>query len=551
MQPQANQEQPLSVPRRVLDVEDYIDILRRHRSWILGPVFVGIVIGVVSAYLWQDSYRAEGTIRVVPPQVSARLLQTNVSEEMASRISAIQLDIMGRSVLLNLIQTHNLYPDERKRLPTEDVIEKMRKGIYIGQITGINRGAKTGSAFTVSFSYHDKRLAQKVCAELITRFVDESTRSRSTQSLVTTEFFRDQLEMAKRELDEIDTKLTQFRQMNMGQLPEQESAIIGRMSALESALQNVNNSMSRVNQEKLQLETNLRVLRDQANAIAETPVQAAAANVRDDRLGPLDREISQLENSLMSLRERYRDNHPDVARVETLLAQKKKQREGVLNEMDAKRADIEKSRPASTQARIPGELAASIARVESALKAKDMEMADLQKQLHDSRARINNLQSRLEASPAAAQEFIQLMRDRELAQQKFAAMSAKMQVSSLATDLENRKQGETLEVLEQPILPAEPYAPKREFIILGGLFAGLAVGIALASGREIRDTSLKNLKDVRAYTRLTVLGSIPLLENDFVVRRRRRLAWLAWSAAFLLGVLLMTGAIVYYYTSKS
>lgn len=551
MQPQFTQEQPLTVPRRTLDVEDYIDILRRHRSWILGPVFIGIVIGVVSAYLWPDSYRAEGTIRVVPPQVSTRLLQTNISEEMAQRISAIQLDIMGRSVLLNLIQTHNLYPDERKRLPTEDVIEEMRNGIYIGQIQGINRGAKTGSAFSVSFSYHDKRLAQKVCSELITRFVDESTRTRSTQSLVTTEFFRDQLEMAKRELDEIDTKLTQFRQTNMGQLPEQESAIIGRMSALESTLQNVNNSMSRVNQEKLQLETSLRVMREQASAIAETPVQSGPVSVRDDRLGPLDREISQLENSLMSLRERYRDNHPDVARVETLLAQKRKQRDGVVAEIDVKRSELEKSRPGSTQARIPAELGANIARVETALKSKDMEMADLQKQLHDSRARINNLQSRLEASPAAAQEFIQLMRDRELAQQRFAAMSAKMQISSLATDLENRKQGETLEVLEQPILPAEPYAPKREFIILGGLFAGLAVGIALASGRELRDTSLKNLKDVRAYTRLTVLGSIPLLENDFVVRRRRRLAWLAWSAAFLLGVLLMTGSIVYYYTSKS
>ncbi len=65
------------------------------------------------------------------------------------------------------------------------------------------------------------------------------------------------------------------------------------------------------------------------------------------------------------------------------------------------------------------------------------------------------------------------------------------------------------------------------------------------------DTSLKNLKDVRAYTKLTVLGSIPLLENDFVVRRRRRLGWLAWAASLLLGILLMAGSVVYYYTSRA
>jgi hypothetical protein len=29
------------------------------------------------------------------------------------------------------------------------------------------------------------------------------------------------------------------------------------------------------------------------------------------------------------------------------------------------------------------------------------------------------------------------------------------------------------------------------------------------------------------------------------------MAWLGWSAAFLIGVLLMSGAIIYYYTAKS
>ena len=44
---------------------------------------------------------------------------------------------------------------------------------------------------------------------------------------------------------------------------------------------------------------------------------------------------------------------------------------------------------------------------------------------------------------------------------------------------------------------------------------GLVLGLALAGAREMKDTSLKNLKDVRAYTQMTILGSVPLLENDF------------------------------------
>ena len=47
---------------------------------------------------------------------------------------------------------------------------------------------------------------------------------------------------------------------------------------------------------------------------------------------------------------------------------------------------------------------------------------------------------------------------------------------------------------------------------------GLMVGIVLAGGKEVKNTSLKNLKDVRAYTNLPVLSSIPLLENALLVR---------------------------------
>jgi hypothetical protein len=51
---------------------------------------------------------------------------------------------------------------------------------------------------------------------------------------------------------------------------------------------------------------------------------------------------------------------------------------------------------------------------------------------------------------------------------------------------------------------------------------------------------------------MAILGSIPLLENDFVVRRRRRLAWLGWTTACLAAAVLMSGSIAYYvFTTKA
>ncbi len=81
-----------------------------------------------------------------------------------------------------------------------------------------------------------------------------------------------------------------------------------------------------------------------------------------------------------------------------------------------------------------------------------------------------------------------------------------------------------------------------------GVALAFVIGLALAGVQEARDTSLKNLKDVRAYTNLPVLSSIPLLENTMLVRRKRRLAYLAWSAAVIVG-LLAIGAAFYYHAT--
>ena len=52
MQPNEN----YSIPRRAMDVEDYIDIMRRHKGWIFGPFLFTLVAAVVGVYLYPASY---------------------------------------------------------------------------------------------------------------------------------------------------------------------------------------------------------------------------------------------------------------------------------------------------------------------------------------------------------------------------------------------------------------------------------------------------------------------------------------------------------------
>jgi uncharacterized protein involved in exopolysaccharide biosynthesis len=196
------------------------------------------------------------------------------------------------------------------------------------------------------------------------------------------------------------------------------------------------------------------------------------------------------------------------------------------------------------------DIEASIRRFQSALEARDLDLQDNTKQLKAVNDAIKGFEGRMSTIPLGEKQYADLLRDRDLVKERFVDLSGKLGKAEIAQEMEGRKQGETLEVLDPASLPTAPTEPKRAMVILLGAALGLVLGIGIAGAREMKDTSLKNLKDVRAYTQMSILGSVPLLENDFVVRRRRRLAWLGWTTACLAAAVVMSGSVVYYYVSK-
>src|SRR5436305_10712339 len=146
----------VTVTRRPPDIEDYIDMLRRYRSWLIGPMFGGLVVAVVVAFLWNDTYVSTAVMRITPPQISSSLVPTVVNMQMNQRLSQMQQEILSRSSLTELIQrpSLDLYRTERQRMPTEDIVTNMRNNAIRIQTVDVGRGG--ASAFTISFSYPDR-----------------------------------------------------------------------------------------------------------------------------------------------------------------------------------------------------------------------------------------------------------------------------------------------------------------------------------------------------------------------------------------------------------
>jgi polysaccharide chain length determinant protein (PEP-CTERM system associated) len=539
----------LSIPRRPLDVEDYVDILRRHKTWMAGPTFAALVLSVVVAFMWPDTYVSEATVQVIAPQVPERFVPSNVNSEMSQRINQMAQTVQSRANLINIIQTNGLYRTELQHKPLEDVIEQMRSAIRISQVENLQlSGARQYSAFRISFEYSNRNLAQKVAQELVRGFIDENIRTLSGQSTATTEFLKDEWEAAKTNLDDLENRLARFRLQNSGRLPEQLQSNLATLRTLEQELAGINEAISHIGQEKLLLESQLRIYRDQLQALTQAGDQPLSAAAKNERLTDLEREIVTQETNVSSMKERYKDTHPDVRAAEAQLAMLRSRRDSLLkDEQEKKPEPVEPQKTNPSQVRGARELEAQISGVQSQIQARDLELGERTKAQKQLVTMINQYNDRIQSSPLMEKTYTELTRDYTLAKTRYDEMNAKKSQSEIATSLENRGQGERLQLLDPASLPETPVKPKRLVVVGAGTAIGLLVGIFIGGAREMKDTAIKNLKDARAYTNLAVLGTVPLLENDLVVRRKRRLLWAAWLAACICGIAMMAGSMYYYY----
>jgi uncharacterized protein involved in exopolysaccharide biosynthesis len=294
----------------------------------------------------------------------------------------------------------------------------------------------------------------------------------------------------------------------------------------------------------MMLESQLQIAKDRLAAIHETTPESVG---RDAHVDQLDREITAATNNLASLQERYTETYPDVVTAKAQLAQLKQQRDQLLHDPKSKKPESRLSQAASRE-RMDAE--AIIQQLQANIRATDIASANLNKEVAAVNQAIRQYQSRVESVPVGEKEYNDLIRDRDLAKQRYQDLQMKRSSSAISMEMENRKQGESLEVLDQASLPDSPTAPKRQLIIAIGFFAGLFLGLVVTAIREVNDNSLKNLKDARVYTQLPILGSVPLLENDLIVQRRRQLLWIGWAGATLAGLAIMAISIARYYMGK-
>ena len=512
------------------------------------------MVAVVVAFFWPDMYLCTAAMQIRPSSVSNTLMPAAMTGQMPQRLQELELEILGRDNLILLIQNpkSNLYQKERQRYSVEDVAEDtFRKHVHIQPYDSAG-GANGAQAFRIAFEYPDKYVARALVAELVSEFESKNVVFQQQSASSTSTLFDDLVKAAKEKMEQKQMDLASFSSENQGRLPEDFQANMMQVQTKQQSISNTNQQIAQEKQKQLLLESNLnnnKNLQSQTEANLTSTVNTPGQAVKNQNLINLEQSISTKKAECAGLLRKYQPDYPDVQACNDQVKSLEEEKGNI------ERADGGAVQPGSTTRVVANSSAAQqlaiLKNEENNLTAQIrnsvLQVGVYEKQLAEFNKELKEVQEKINASPQIIQKFNQLTGDLQMAKDEYQGLSSKKEAAGTQQTMEEHRAGETLEILEQPITPEKPTSPVRGAIVGIGTVIGLALGVALAGAKEVKNTTLKNLKDVRAYTNLPVLSSIPLLENALLVRRKRRLAWLAWSSALIVGAVLMSGAMYYHY----
>ena len=480
---------------RSLVLDDYIKILKR-RGWIvLIPLVVLPIITLAFSYTISPQYMSQTLVLVEGQRVAEGIVKPVISADLDSRLSSMKEQILSRSSIQPIIDRYNLYGD--KKMSMDDRIDTTRRNIEIKTITSeTGHGGLPG--FFISFKAGDPHTAQQVCTEITSLFTNENLRARSDAAEGTVDFLKSQLADAKRNLDEQDAKLAEFQEKYLGRLPGEESSNSNMLASLNTQLEASTQALARMQQDKSFAESLLAQQLGTANAAAgiiDTPGMTMADS-------PLQTELQTLQAQRTEMLAHYTASYPDVIALDRRIADVRHQ----ISRQGAPRAAGSPAAPIVRESASVQQLRAQIQSAQLGIAEKRREQSQIQGQ-------IGSYQSKLMSSPAIDAQYKQLTRDNQTAQSFYDDLRNKINSAQMATDLENRQQGEQFRLMDAANLPEAPFSPKRGVFVAAGLVGGLVLGLAIVLLLEFRDTSMRSERDVWAFLELPVLSSLSLSDQ--------------------------------------
>jgi len=462
------------------------------------------VILLAIALVLPNRYESDTLILIQSQTIPNTLVKPIVTDDLTARVASLEEQVLSRTQLEAIIKHYDLFKNEMGKEPTEQLVDDLRKDIELTAVKPIIKSRdQTLPGFSISVTLPTAQLAQQVCAQITSKFIEENLRQRSQSASGATNFFQTQLDDAKRKIDEQDAKLAEFKRKYLPELPEETQTNLNLLASMNGQLDVATQNLNRAQQDKAYTET----------LLAQQVAAWKAAQGGTDAPPSLEQQLSNMQSELVTLEVRETPEHPDIIKLKAEIERLKKKLSEKGTTSDTK-AEAEAQRPAVAEP-------SQIQQMRSQLRAYDEAIGAAKKTQERLQGQIELLQSRVQMSPMVEQQYKEITRDHQMALDFYDELLKKKNESEMATNLEQGQQGEHFVIMDPANLPKDPTFPNVPLFALGGLGGGLVLGVFLAWLYEARDKTLRTVKDIEACLGLPTLAMVPSLTLASRVKRLR------------------------------
>lgn len=448
-------------------------ILRERKWWVIVPTVIGIIAALAAVVLIPPTYRANAVMLVQSAQIPKEILALDGTEVVDRRIARIKQQVTARPDLIEMIERHNLYNDERDSKSLSEVVEGMREAITLtpNQV-GDKRSDDDTIAFDLAFEYSEPVPTQAVTQELMEKILALDSSGNVEQATNTVQFLEDQATGLATQIAEIQGRIAQVTAANGG-------VLAGGGGVISSGTASYDMQIAALQRENQQL-----------------VLQRSVALSSSDR----DPVVVAAEQQLAQARAIYAENHPDVKVARQRLAEARELAKANVSRLPTEAIDQQ--------------LAYNNAQINALRGARAQEDAMVRGRA-DAQAR----------APLVQQQIAELQRQATALNQSYEDVQTKLMNARAGVRAEDEQMGERLVVVEPPVIPSEPIWPDRLLLLAGGILGGLGLGVVLAFAIEFLLQPIRDPHALGVAGGGEVLGAVPVIEIKSEAARPGRKWW--------------------------
>jgi len=484
---------------QVLSINDYIEIFTRRRKFFAITASGLTVAALLLAFLLPSVYRSTATILIESQDIPVELISSTVTSYATERLQIINQRTMTTANLLRIIKKYNLYPEKRKKTPTEEIIKKMTGDIKLKTINAEVVDPRSGRpstatiAFKLSYDSENPASAQKVANELTNLYLKENISERNRKASETSSFLSEEGDKLSENITELEKQLADFKRKNINNLPELTSLNLQMMETSERDSNEINRQLRSLKEQQIMLQAQLTQINPYTNVTSSTGERILGS---DDRLKYLQADYERISAI-------YSKDHPDLVKmrreIASLQKEVKTEETTTVVSLSGSKFVTSADNPAYIQIR------AQLDAVEKDLSALKLQHLTVKRKLRDYEVRIIS-------APQVERQYKALSRDYENAVREYQEISDKQLEAVLSEELEKGSKGERFTLIDSPLYPEKPVKPNRKVIILLGVIFALAGGLGAIILSESIDPALRGMKSTMPILGISPLAAIPYIE---------------------------------------